>query len=128
MQRGITSARSYRRPRSARALQSRRDEYAYVCSGRDARRRGRASGDGRFGPALWYGGYGHGYGYGRGHRGREVRQELRECRRELRRADSRWEYRRELRECRRELAEARRDGRYGYRYDDRRYDRYRYRW
>ena len=67
-----------------------------------------------------YGGYGNGYGYG--HRGSEVRDELRECRRELRRADSRWEYRRELRECRRELAEARRDDRYhrGYR-DDYRY-------
>jgi hypothetical protein len=45
--------------------------------------------------------------YGRGDR--EVRQELRECRRELRRADSRREYRRELRECRRELRDARRD-------------------
>ena len=72
-----------------------------------------------------------GYGYGYGHRGNEVQRELRECRRELRRADSRWEYRRELRECRRELAEARRDqyrdGRYrrGYRsdyyYDSRRW-------
>jgi hypothetical protein len=48
---------------------------------------------------------------------------MRECRRELRRADSRWEYRRELRECRRELAQARRGDRYhrGYR------DNYRYR-
>jgi hypothetical protein len=78
--------------------------------------------------AQRYGGYGYGYG----HRGGEVRQELRECRRELRRADSRWEYRRELRECRRELAEARRDqwrdrrGRRGYR-DDYYYDRRRWR-
>jgi hypothetical protein len=68
-------------------------------------------------------------GYGYGNRG-EVRQELRECRRELRRADSRWEYRRELRECRREIAEARRGDRYyrnNHRYD-RRYRDYRYRY
>ena len=50
------------------------------------------------------------YGYGRG----DVRQEQRECRRELRRADSRREYRRELRECRREIARAQRGNRYGY--------------
>lgn len=68
---------------------------------------------------------------------REVRQEQRECQRELRRADSRREYQRELRECRREIAEARRhhnrwDYRRGYAYRD---DRYRdgrywdgYRW
>jgi hypothetical protein len=64
-----------------------------------------------------------GYGYGYGYNNREVRQEQRECRRELRRADSRREYQRELRECRREIAAARR----GYR--DRDYDRgrrYRY--
>jgi hypothetical protein len=48
------------------------------------------------------------YGYGN----REVRQERRECRRELRRADNRREYYRELRECRRELAQARRSGRW----------------
>ena len=54
--------------------------------------------------------YGHGYG-----NQREVRQESRECRRELRRADSRREYRRELRECRREIAQAQRGNRYGYR-------------
>lgn len=47
------------------------------------------------------------YGY---HPNREVRQERRECRRELRRADNRREYYRELRECRRELARARRSG------------------
>ena len=35
------------------------------------------------------------------------RRELRECNRELRRADTRAEYRRELRECRRELRRAR---------------------
>ena len=50
----------------------------------------------------WYGGRG------------DVRQEMRECRRELRRADSRREYRRELRECRREIARAQRGNRYGY--------------
>ena len=68
----------------------------------------------------------------------QVRQELRECRRELRRADSRWEYQRELRECRREIRDARRDrwrdDRYSYRdnyrYDDRRryWDGYRWRY
>jgi len=42
----------------------------------------------------------------------EYRQELRECNRELRRADSRAEYRRELRECNRELRRALRYGRY----------------
>lgn len=71
--------------------------------------------------AQWRGGYGYGYG----NRG-EVRQEQRECQRELRRADSRREYRRELRECRREISAARR----GYRdhdgYYDRRGDRGRY--
>ena len=57
-----------------------------------------------------------------------VRQEQRECQRELRRADSRREYRQELRECRREIAQARR-GQYRDRYDrdDRRYRRGRYR-
>ena len=49
------------------------------------------------------------WGYGRGGYDREVRQERRECNRELRRADSRREYRRELRECRREIAQARRE-------------------
>jgi hypothetical protein len=43
---------------------------------------------------------------------REVRQEQRECRRELRRADNRREYNRELRECQRELAQARKSGRW----------------
>ena len=42
-------------------------------------------------------------------RGYNERRELRECNRELRRADSRREYIRELRECRRELRRARRD-------------------
>ena len=60
-----------------------------------------------------------GYGYGRGGYGynnnnRDVARELRECRRELRRADSRREYQRELRECRREIARAQRDGRHGW--------------
>jgi hypothetical protein len=66
------------------------------------------------------------YGGGYGHNNR-VRQEYRECQRELRRADSRREYRRELRECRREIADARRHNwrdrhdRYwdGYRWRDR---------
>lgn len=53
-----------------------------------------------------------------GYNNREVRQEYRECQRELRRADSRREYRRELHECRREIAAARR----GYRDRDYRYD------
>jgi hypothetical protein len=57
-----------------------------------------------------------------GPRGNEVRQEQRECRRELRQARNRWEYRRELRECRREIAAARRD-----RWEDR-YDRRHRRW
>ena len=47
---------------------------------------------------------------------REYRREMRECNRELSRADSRSEYRRELRECRRELARAQRYGRSYYRY------------
>ena len=42
---------------------------------------------------------------------REVRQEQRECNRELRRADNRREYNRELAECRREVAKAQRDTR-----------------
>lgn len=46
--------------------------------------------------------------YGYGGRNHEVRREMRECQRELRRAESRREYQRELRECRREVAEARR--------------------
>ena len=50
---------------------------------------------------------------------RNVNQELRECNRELRRADSRAEYRRELRECRRELRRAQNQ-------DWRRYSRYDY--
>ena len=51
-----------------------------------------------------------------------VRQEQRECQRELRHARNRWEYERELRECRREIAQARR---HEYRrYSDDRYDRY----
>jgi NAD(P)H-dependent flavin oxidoreductase YrpB (nitropropane dioxygenase family) len=70
-----------------------------------------ASAQGRYG---YYGGYGYG--------DREVRQEIRECRRELRRADSRREYRRELRECRREIARAQRRG---YRYYDDDYSYYR---
>lgn len=78
--------------------------------------------------AQYYGGRGYGYS---GYNSREVRREERECRRELRRADSRWEYRRELRECRREINAARRGYRNGYyrdRYRDGRYwDGYRWR-
>ncbi|MEA3066507.1 MAG: hypothetical protein QOJ27_2968 [Sphingomonadales bacterium] len=47
-----------------------------------------------------------------GYRNREVRQERRECRRELRRAENRRQYYSELRECRRELARARQSGRW----------------
>jgi hypothetical protein len=50
-----------------------------------------------------------------------VRHEVRECQRELRRADSRWEYERERRECAREIAQARREA-WRDRHD--RYDRY----
>jgi hypothetical protein len=73
--------------------------------------------------------YGYGYGYGRN----DVSREMRECRRELRRADSRREYRRELRECQREIARARYGGYnnryYGRsRYDQRYWDGYRWRY
>jgi hypothetical protein len=67
--------------------------------------------------------------------GNRVRQEQRECQRELRHADSRREYQRELRECRREIAQARRqeyrrDGYHGDRYgrDGRYWDGYRWRY
>ena len=50
---------------------------------------------------------------------RNYNREVRECNRELRRADSRKEYRREQRECRRELSKAQRQ-------DYRRYSRYDY--
>lgn len=54
-----------------------------------------------------------------------TQRELRECNRELRRADSRAEYRRELRECRRELAKAqRKDNRDWRRYSAYDYNRY----
>ncbi|QNN65644.1 hypothetical protein H9L12_03495 [Sphingomonas rhizophila] len=50
-------------------------------------------------------------------------RELRECNRELRRADSRADYRQELRECRRELRRAQaRDWRQYNRYDYNRYE------
>ena len=53
---------------------------------------------------------------------RNYNRELRECNRELRRADSRAEYRKELRECRRELRRAQRqDWRQYSRYDWNRY-------
>ena len=55
--------------------------------------------------------------------GRNERQEIRECNRELRRANSRAEYRYELRECRRELRQAQRqDWRNYNRYDYNRYE------
>ena len=62
----------------------------------------------------------------RGHNN-EVRREIRECQRELRRADNRWEYQRERRECQREIAQARREARRDWRNDryyrdHRRYD------
>jgi hypothetical protein len=68
------------------------------------------------------------------HGDNRVRQEQRECQRELRHANNRWEYERELRECRREISQARRhdyrrsydNGYYGDRYDRDRYDRDRY--
>jgi hypothetical protein len=63
--------------------------------------------------------------YGWGNRGgydNRVQREVRECSRELRRADSRREYQRERRECNREIREARRDSRRDWRSD--RYDRY----
>ncbi|HST36373.1 MAG TPA: glycine zipper 2TM domain-containing protein [Allosphingosinicella sp.] len=50
-------------------------------------------------------------------RGRNERQETRECARELRNADSRREYNRERRECAREISQARRE-------DWRRWNRY----
>ena len=57
---------------------------------------------------------------------RQYRQEVRECNRELRRANSRAEYRQELRECRRELNRAQRQGARDYRryrnYDYNRYE------
>ena len=61
----------------------------------------------------------HGWGNRGGHDNR-VQREVRECRRELRRADSRREYLRERRECNREIAQARRDGRREWRHDSRR--------
>jgi hypothetical protein len=72
--------------------------------------------------------YGRGYGYSSYGYNNRVRQEQRECARELRRADSRREYRRELRECRREVAAARRGYyRSGYSRDRRYWDGYRWR-
>ena len=56
---------------------------------------------------------------------RNYNREVRQCNRELQRADSRAEYRRELKECRRELRKAqRRDARNWQRYN--RYDHNRY--
>lgn len=75
--------------------------------------------------AQYYGGRGYGYS---GYNNREVRREQRECRRELRRARSRWEYRRELRECRREINAARHGYRNGYYRDRRFWDGYRWRY
>ncbi len=56
---------------------------------------------------------------------RNYNQQVRECNRDLRRADSRAEYRRELRECRRELRQAQRqDARNWQRYSQYDYNRY----
>lgn len=71
--------------------------------------------------------------WGRGDGWRDYRYEVRDCRRDLRRADTRREYRRAQRECRRDL---RRGWRSHYRWDDRRDNdrrwwdgyRWRYRW
>jgi hypothetical protein len=52
--------------------------------------------------------------FGWGNRGgydHRVQREMRECQRELRRANSRRAYERERRECRREISQARRDSR-----------------
>jgi hypothetical protein len=60
---------------------------------------------------------------------REVRQEQRECPRQLRKADNRREYNRELRECRREINQAQRETRRDRRHaarDWRQYNRYDY--
>ena len=79
--------------------------------------------------AQYYGrAYGYNPGYAYGHQNRAVAREMRECRRELRRADSQREYNRELRECRRELARARYDSRRGYTDRYGRYYRSGYRW
>jgi len=67
------------------------------------------------------------WGYGNGYRGNNaVGREVRECRRELRRADSRREYERERRECRREISQARREVRRDNREWRRDRDRYGY--
>lgn len=72
--------------------------------------------------AQWGGRYDRGYDY---RNSSETAREIRECRRELRRADSRREYHRERRECRREIADARRDDarRHGYGHYGRGYSR-----
>src|SRR5688572_31802817 len=64
---------------------------------------------------------------------RDYRWEVRDCRRDLRRADTRREYRRAQRECRRDLRRGWHDDRrwHSRRYDDRRWwdgRRWRYRW
>ena len=67
--------------------------------------------DSRADAQSWYGGRGYSYDSSR-----DVRRAQRECRRDLRRADSRQEYRRELRDCRRDLRNAQRGNgnRYGW--------------
>lgn len=55
---------------------------------------------------------------------RDIRQEQRECNRELRNADTRREYNREARECAREIREARQDYRRNVRRNWRDYRRY----
>lgn len=53
-----------------------------------------------------------------------VRHEQRECQRELRHANNRWQYDRELRECRHEISRARRDEYRRHDRDDRGYGDY----
>jgi hypothetical protein len=72
--------------------------------------------------------------WGRNDGWRDYRSEVRDCRRDLRRADTRREYRRAQRECRRDLRQIRRgDDRrwHGNRHHNRRWwdgYRWRYRW
>jgi hypothetical protein len=65
----------------------------------------------------------YGYGYRGGYDDR-VQHEVRECHRDLRRADNRWEYERARRDCGREIAQARRDAWRHDRWRDSRYDQY----
>lgn len=68
------------------------------------------------------------WGWERGSYQRELRHIQRECRRDLRRADTRREAIRAQRECRRELAQLERRYRHGWRGDRRWDDRWDRRW